>query len=391
MDSPGSIYNKDEVPPLARPASPKPSPLSSNPAALRSVIGTGEQPRFRARRRRRRHREPPDARKNLLVWAVASVLVLVYLGVLAFFWMKKPDAAPAAAKAQEKPADVSTSGPEGDRDAVTVGREIAEKIRSWSAAADLVQQAQSYEARGRLDQAAASLVKALESAPELLEARLALAGIRIQEKKYAEAERLLTEFLAAAPARMDARQALAQVYAAQRLHPAALETARWIIESDPYSTDVHALAAQAYLALDNPAMASEHLKKVIVAQRDNVVAMNLLAQAYTRMGKRGEAIETLNKVLDMDPANSASYYNLAVCYVQQARAAEAVEVLGRAAALFGNGFVAAWARGADFDAVRTNDVFQTFQRQMSEATPEEKTGQDQAPEPGAPRDSASPP
>lgn len=233
---------------------------------------------------------------------------------------------------------------------------VADRIAAWTRISDAVLEARTLADRGDFEQAEQRIRRALEDCPQSLRLQTTLAQLYISRQKHAAAEPLLVNILEVNPDDLKVRAMLASVLAAQTNWAAALRTAQWILDTDPSSSVAHEIAADAYLATDRVALAVPHLKKLVSLQRKNVVAQNKLGRAYATLGDYAKAIQTFNDVLAQNANDATAHYNLAACYAQQGLTEQAAEVLSRAAARFGENFVAAWIVHPDFDTIRTNRI-----------------------------------
>ena len=251
-----------------------------------------------------------------------------------------------------------------------------DQIRMWADTETQLQDVDLKIHQGKLTEAQEQLRSILKRNPDSIGADMALAQVCFQRSEYDEALDLLELVLSAEPTQASAKALLVQALLAQGYYEPALHAVEWIMISDPYSLDAHQWAAMALLHLNRPADAADHLRKVVSIDHGNVGAQNLLSDAYTQMGLMDKAIETLQRIQQIDPNNSVSYYNLAVCYARESRATQAVDVLAQASGLFGVTFVQTWMKAKEFDAVRSDPLFQKLQNQSvqpSAATSTETT------------------
>lgn len=376
MDPSKDIYHKEIIPFLARRKKRHSAHLkehsdsATSPAETQSG-GMGSPPptAFRPRRASRRHEKRKESNANRALWfGLGSVLVIYFVALGVSFFIRvtptstapaKPAVPPVAEPPRVKPEDRS----QADRDL----NDISSSLRAWTQASALLAEAVTLRHNGQVDRATEKLAKALELNPSLADAQIELAEIQIEKNNYDEAVALLRKSLESRPDFLRARHALATALASQRNYGASLAVAQWMIETDPYAMDARRLAAMACINIDQPGLAVDHLKKIIAVDRRDLVAQNMLAQAYTKLGHLDKALAVLQEVQSLDPANSMSYYNLAVCYAHQNMAQQALDVLARAAGMFGSAFVDGWTRSADFDSIRTNEAFASFQKDIATA------------------------
>jgi tetratricopeptide (TPR) repeat protein len=233
---------------------------------------------------------------------------------------------------------------------------------------------------GRLEEAAASLGRALRGPEPYYPGLLRMAALQLALGRADEAERWLAPARAHAPddpARLalDGEQALAagrpeaaaaaleealqreprasrlhylagMAYRAQgRREDARRELARagpvGVRARDPLVDGVRALRAgessfmieghQALRAGDFPAAAAAFARALEASGGGSVPALLNLAAAEAQLGRTDDAISRLTKARRLDPAHPAVAYNLGVLLLQAGRAAEAEALLGELA------------------------------------------------------------
>ncbi|MFH0909866.1 MAG: tetratricopeptide repeat protein [bacterium] len=382
MDPSKDIYHKEIIPFLAR--RKKRHSLHMKERTESSSTSTGTQPgggtgppptAFRPRRSSPRGNKKESNASSLALWWGLGIVVAIYFVALAvsFFIRATPKPAeqpkPVARAVEEPPRVKLEERSHAERDL----NDISSSVRTWTKASKLLTEAVKLRQNGQLDRAADKLTQALEGNPSLADAQVELAEIWIEQNKYDEAVSLLRKALESRPDLLRARHALATALASQRNFAASLAVASWMIEADPYAMDARRLAAMACINIDQPGLAIDHLKRIIAVDRRDLVAQNMLAQAHTKLGQLDKALAVLQDVQSLDASNSMSYYNLAVCYAHLNKAQQALDVLARAAGMFGSAFVDGWTRSSDFDLIRSNESFVSFQKDIAAAIAPEST------------------
>lgn len=317
------------------------------------------------RRRRRRPEGMSPANKVLFILLLA--VLIGYLGLLgvSMYRAQQEEEPPPPVAAEEQPEEIVEEPPPDPADPAVLAAQDAEATSEhldlWRSALNAMYRAKSEIERGETARAIERLEGAIEKAPLLVELKLALADLYMDQKRFAEARDLYVGVLETDPLKEGVRLKLARALHGLRHHEAALQVALWILEDDSFLEEPNQIAAMSYLATDRIADAVPHLRRQVAVNRDNIVAQNNLAVAYSRLGDHARAVTLFRDVLEADPGNAITYYNLAVSYAQQDQAALAVETLESAADRFGYPFVSAWFRSRDFDPIRHSDVFRSLE------------------------------
>jgi tetratricopeptide (TPR) repeat protein len=164
---------------------------------------------------------------------------------------------------------------------VAASRAADEDSQKVAAAAKLIQ-------TGKLDEAEERLWEVLSRHPENAEALNLLGIIRLQQKRFAEAETLLRRAISLAPNLLPAYMNLARVFHAQaetdKEVAALLDAAR----VSPSDAEVNCGLAAAYLKENNFHLALEALERISGARRPDA-ALPLLAASYLGLGRVADA------------------------------------------------------------------------------------------------------
>ncbi len=380
MQSNKDIYQKDQPHFPRRRHSGAAAPGS--PSRARNMYSDRERPATlgeapphisRRRHRSRRHRTGQMTLGNRILLSALFIFLVGYLGVLGYYRLYKPRqeaAVPAPSPEPEgTPAELVSAAPEvlsdnlmerARMDALAMEKQVS----IWREAQVAYDRALTDMGRGDAAAAIGRIRAAIGEAPEHIGLQLLLADMLIEQKEFEEARDVLVRVLQAAPERTPARVKLASVLHQLKRYEAALEIAAWIMETEPYLEEANQLAATAYMQIGRVDSAVPHWRRLVALNRDNIMAQNNLAVAYSRLGDYDKAITLFRDVLAADNSNSITYYNLAVCYAQKGDAVHAVDTLARAADVFGESFVSAWFRSRDFDAIRDEQIFETFEQEI---------------------------
>ncbi|MCB1069642.1 MAG: tetratricopeptide repeat protein [Kiritimatiellae bacterium] len=346
------------------------SPLPPPPIPPRA-----ESPSSGSSRRRRRHARDERATAGRLLWFGLACAVCIYVAFLAVSILRdrmyREQAAAEAARVEEKSAD-PVAMPEAVEQALpAIAAVEAEpfldnQIKAWKQALVMVDEAATLRKSGRNLDAAERLETAHAIAGDVIDIQLALAGLRVDQQRYAEARTLLLSVLSHQPDNRAARLMLAQVLIDSGLLEDALVAAKWILEDDPYSEEGHRIAATAFINLGRTEKALMHLDRLVLLNRDNMLSRNALGQAYLELGRINEALKVFEEVKQTDPSNSQAHFYSAVCYARQGEMPGLAEVMSGAASRFGRDFVLAWVRSPEFDGIRDTVEFRILLRRLGE-------------------------
>jgi len=370
----------------AAPDRPFPSPVGSTSRRDRphmpvgNVDGRTDQ-HYRPRSNRRRPKNKGMSWTQKVLFGSMSLLMVGYLGLLAYSLMM--NRAPAPVATPQQPPTVSDAAPAPSvvpqgivgeetptaraeqRDRARV-QTLTESVERWKAG--LAQAERSRTARERSGDLAASVVQleqALAATPALLDVKLELANTYAELNQYDEACEMYLALLEADPQRHEVRLKLALLLLSMQQHRSALTVAEWLLEADSFAEQPNYVAAMSLIGLGRLNEAIPHLRRLVSLNRENLLYRNNLAVTYSRLGLHEQAETLLREVLNDDPSNSITYYNLAVSYAQRNAAQPAVEILTSAARRFGMSFVNAWLESREFDPIRDTAEF----RALREASP----------------------
>ncbi|MBU1909078.1 MAG: tetratricopeptide repeat protein [Verrucomicrobia bacterium] len=236
--------------------------------------------------------------------------------------------------------------------------DLAARVATWRQLPDTIIEVENLQQRKLMEQAEARLQTALAVHPAALSLHLALARLRIETARPAEAVEPLAAALEAEPSNLEARHLLATALDQLGEYGMSRQVAEWILEADPYSSEAHRIAAAAFLKSDQPRAALPHLRKIANLEFDNPDVQGDLAEAYSLAGEHDKAIDMFENILRQEPSNALAWFNLVVCYARQAKTNEAVEALNRAAASLGTNRVSTWIAKPEFDSLRGHPAFQ---------------------------------
>ena len=326
------------------------------------------------RRRRGRSGTPGTARFNgLAVAGLISVLVL-YLGLVAFFKFRRKGhvptpAAPALAQVGAPSAPGTANASTNTVESLAAGAYTAEMagahIREIKATLSFLDKLDEHPLNRNTPEENIRLCEErLQVTPGLQELLLELARRHFAANQPSKAAAVYRRALEGNPGNRDIRIALAQAHLKAREYGAATEVAKWVLELESFSLDAHHVLASVYLAQNQPRNAVPHLRAIVEGDSINVVARNNLAVAYTQIGEYDKAIKMFRGVIGQEENNPVSYNNLAICLARKNDLVEAAAVLRQAADRFGYAFVAAWIKGRDFDEVRASLPIQNLLHQL---------------------------
>jgi tetratricopeptide (TPR) repeat protein len=197
---------------------------------------------------------------------------------------------------------------------------------------------------GEVGQARAELAATSSQFPDLPEARLQIAALDLQEKKYKVAEdafrslytkfqdprafmglvdtyvsqrdngtaaKLLRDEIAKNPDRMEYRIALANISVNTNDYPAAIAEYKKVLDKLPRSSDTWMRLGETYRRAGDLQGATAAFKKAQEITPNNVTPYVQLALLYDTSGRRDEARPLYEQVLRMQPDNPVALNNLA--------------------------------------------------------------------------------
>jgi tetratricopeptide (TPR) repeat protein len=185
-------------------------------------------------------------------------------------------------------------------------RELAESTQSyavWHQLADL------QRAMGNLEEAQASIAKALTAAPEgaLESLRFVEADLLIELGRLEEAEARIEEI----PNPTIAMMLRGQLLLAQNRPAQALATLERALERWPNNPGARVVASQAALELGNLDQASSHLREAVRAGSKDTDAALLLARLYFQLGQYRDAVTMATLHVDNRPVSGPEAHVLA--------------------------------------------------------------------------------
>ena len=207
--------------------------------------------------------------------------------------------------------------------------------------------------------------KALALEPTSLDAKFGIAMVYFNQRRFAEAKRIIEEILRENSEFYPGYIRLGMIAELSNDLEGALKHYRRAAELKPYDEDAWMFLAGIHRKRANIPAAEEAALKVIEitsrkleASLDDSIVMSRLAEAYARFGSREEATATLRRVLELEPNDGLAVYNCSCVYALLGEKEGALILLRRA---FESGFrtVAHWARAdSAFDPIRGDEEFQ---------------------------------
>jgi tetratricopeptide (TPR) repeat protein len=189
------------------------------------------------------------------------------------------------------------------------------------------------EAGGRADSARAGFEATLTLQPDLVDARLGLVRLLMQEQRWDEAESECSAIIRAAPSDWRAFNRLGGVRFRRGNYSGCVEPYRRVVELIPGSARGHMNMGSALYHLDQFDAAIEAYEKAIAIEPDPIALSNL-GTALFHQGRYPEAVSVLERAVAMRPAEADLWGNLGnACRWIPERQARMQEALERAVAL----------------------------------------------------------
>ncbi len=217
------------------------------------------------------------------------------------------------------------------------------------------------QTENKLEQAEASLVRALELSPQAADVLAALARVKVQRGKSTEAETLVRSVADKNPSNAPARNLLGELLMARKAPPAEQRAAfEQAIAAAPKWWLPYRNLAMSQLAEGATDAALATYSKGVTATAEVALSADLAA-LYERLGRPADAIKEYEAVLQRDPRSDIASNNLAMLLVTY-RTDQAS--LDRAAQL-----TAGFQNSADAALLDTHGWVLVKRRQYAEALP----------------------
>ena len=384
MQDSQDIYKKEEVPYLARKRKrprhiqdmdAKPSTAASN---LRPRIRSTEDTVYSnnehhrpLRKKKRKGKQYTSLTNRILGIAIVSLIIIYSLFLARSAWHRLKGQSPVASASPAEPADTAKAN-EGEQQRLAfaeVDQMLRKNIKQWERVPKILQSVQRIGMNDRPEAAIETLEEALKKTPDVIELKLALAQLYLQQNHYGKAEMLYLEILDVLPENKKARHGLAMTLLLIENYAAAQAVAEWILDTEPWSKMVRQIAVSAYLNTDKVRSAIPHLRKMIAMDKQSLENYNNLGAAYAYVEQYDDAIDIFTELIVDKRATAATYYNLAICYAGKNDVKDCLNVLAEAARLYGAPVVFPWLENDDFNAVRNSSLFADFQEQFSASSP----------------------
>jgi Flp pilus assembly protein TadD len=171
---------------------------------------------------------------------------------------------------------------------------------------------------GELDRAVQTLqdiVSERKREPEGLTARNRIAGIRVGQKRYDDALKLVGEVLEQNPRDLDALLMRGNIALEQKRPDVAIADLRAVLRDQPAATNVMRTLARAHLANGEPALAEENLRAAVEAAPADVAVAIDLGQLLTSSGRAGQAVTLLETAVRRAPQDASARAALVQAYV----------------------------------------------------------------------------
>jgi len=237
-------------------------------------------------------------------------------------------------------AEISAAGPDGRDEAIRLLTKAIVADPANARALDL--RAGLLLKMGRIEQAAADLLRAKEIDP-FGRKRLAILGDALADlRRYEQAEIISRKALEMAPASAEARVALGKALVGLEKYEDAIEIVSPAAQGGPKSGEAHHVRGQAYIALNNLRDGLRDLEAALRLRKGSAQARILLARTYaTARGTRHldpeKALSHARVAVDLtNRLNAEALAALAVAYAANREFAKAAGEMRQAFALAPN-------------------------------------------------------
>lgn len=212
--------------------------------------------------------------------------------------------------------------------------------------------------------------KALELAPELAEAHVAMGWARTHTGDHTEAEEHLQKAMKLNPDLWEAHWMYGRLCLVTQRHTEAVQHFRRAAEVDP--DDYQALTLltmeEAHLGheqemLDAARRGVERVRRLLERYPDDARAHYMGALMLQRLGEKERAIEWAGRAEDLTPGDPATLYNLACFYAISGERERALDALERTIE-GGFGFADWIDNDPDFDDLRDDPRFQAIRARL---------------------------
>jgi tetratricopeptide (TPR) repeat protein len=150
------------------------------------------------------------------------------------------------------------------------------------------------------------IIKRAKLAPDGLRARVALASVRVEQERTAEAESLLAEVLKETPRDNAALLLRGQMALARGDTPSAIADFRAVTKDQPESLEVMMRLAQAHVSNREPQLAVETIGRAKSVRPGDPQARLLVAEVKASTGDRQGALSEVEAALKLDPNHAGA-------------------------------------------------------------------------------------
>jgi tetratricopeptide (TPR) repeat protein len=154
----------------------------------------------------------------------------------------------------------------------------------------------------------------IELAPKSALGCTKLGELRVQQKRWNEADVLFHQAIAREPGSLDAIHALTTFYLLRNEPIKALEFIQTRINSDPNNAELYLFRAEAQLQGKKPEEAERSLSRSLELRADSADALTLLAQTEASLQQVDLAITNYRKAIDLAPNTTPLYVSLGSLY-----------------------------------------------------------------------------
>lgn len=184
-----------------------------------------------------------------------------------------------------------------------------------------------YDTAGKYEKAVRTVEKALNIAPDYIEARNNLAVIYEELGDYEAAIRELETVIRQNPGSVEAYFNLGHIYASQKRYDGAIKTLLKALDLNPGYAPAHNTLGDVYAVQNRTEEAIGEFKQAIKSDPDFAFAHNNLGHVYSELERNEEAEAEFMKAIDLVPEFVEANYGIGLVYCRMRKYEKAAHYL----------------------------------------------------------------